>query len=170
MSGVRSSVGEAYSNVVAFGQGVASVTFDESVGVGISSVGAFVTVVDIVVAPDVVASVDGAAVVVDARGVVVWTVADVVGRAVCVAAFATAVEVISADRPATVGTVDSVAADEEVLTIGDVPAVAADETAGTTQRQRARTARRRADCMNGFTVHLPWGRRGAAVRVPSRLS
>ena len=170
MSGVRSSVGEEYSYVVAFGQGVASVTFDEFVGVGISSVGAFVTVVDIAVGSDVVASVDGAAVVVDECGVVVRTVADVVGRAVCVTAFETAVEVISADRPATVGTVDSVAADEEVLAVGDVPAVAAEETAGTTQRQRARTARRRADFVNGFTVHLPWGRRGAAESVPPRLS
>ncbi|MEN6341897.1 MAG: hypothetical protein ABFC89_04985 [Methanospirillum sp.] len=148
-----------------------SVRLCSAVGEGTVSVGTFVVVV-----ASVVGVVVGRGVAALGEGVgeldIVARVGDVVGREVCIAAFETAVGVISAAMPATVGTVVcAVASEEEALTLGDAPHVAAGVAAWAAQRQRTRTAKRkRADFMNGLTVHLPWGRGRAAESRPSRLS
>lgn len=109
---------------VSVGEG--TVRFCSPVGAGVSSVVALATAVGVAVGWGVVAFVGGAAVVVAGRAVVVRTVGDVVDREVCVAAFETAVEVIPADTPATIGRVDCVTTgEEEALTTGDAPHVVA---------------------------------------------
>ncbi|HIH03064.1 MAG TPA: hypothetical protein HA263_04150 [Methanoregulaceae archaeon] len=117
---------------VAFGESVGegTVRFCSAVGAGMSSVGASVVLLVTVIDGCGVVAFVGAAVVlaavVEGRGVAVRTVGDVADREVCVAAFETAVEVISADTPATVGRVDcATASEEEALTVWDAPHVAA---------------------------------------------
>ncbi len=176
MSGVRYSVGE-YSYVVAFGQGVGtvSVRFGSAVGDETAAPEAPVVetaaVVGIAVDRGAVAVVDGAAVVAAGRGVVARTVGDAVGLEICGTAFGTAEEEVSADRPATVGRAVCAAGEEAALTIWDAPNVGAGVAAWAAQRQRPTMAkRRRTDFMNSLTVHLPWGRVGAAESGPPRLS
>ena len=158
---------------MAFGQGVGavSVRFGSAVGDETAApkapVVAAAAVVGIAVGRGVLAFVDGAAVVATERGVVARTVGDVVGLEICVTAFGTAEEDVSADRPATVGRAVCDAGEEAALTIWDVPPVGAGVAAWAAQRQRPTMAkRRRTDFMNSLTVHLPWGRVEAAESVP----